>query len=78
MQRASVICSLLALGAQPVSAQAVVEPKSGVSFQSTRQFGGQRFALTGAAMRRKWGFKVYAIAAYAEENGARRAFSRAA
>jgi len=54
----------------PVSTD-VVEPQTGISFPSTIEFseGGAPFTLrlTGVTVRKKWFFKVYAIAHYLDK-----------
>jgi hypothetical protein len=61
------------LAAAPAAAQPVVEPRSGVAFDAERVVDGHVFELAGTGLRRKWGFKVYAMAAYVERGGLARA-----
>jgi hypothetical protein len=55
-------------------AEPVVEPATGQSFEATRTVDGRPFALLGTGVRKKIGFKVYAMALYVDETDGRRAF----
>ncbi|MBL8149447.1 MAG: chalcone isomerase family protein [Blastocatellia bacterium] len=57
---------LLLLGLNPALAQDVKEPATGVSFPSKTNANGRDFTITGTGVRKKFGFKVYAMASYLE------------
>lgn len=54
----------LVLNIMPVNAQSVKEPSSGVDFPGQVSVGGANATITGTGIRKRYGFKVYAIAAY--------------
>src|SRR5689334_16976467 len=66
----------LALGlalACPAAAAPVLEPRTGVAFDDVRSVAGRTFHLVGTGVHTHLGFKVCAIAAYAEHGAGRRA-----
>jgi hypothetical protein len=69
------VFSLLAVFSSGASAETVTEPSSGVSFEATRTFDGRPYVLVGTGLRKKLGFKVYAMGLYVDESEAKRAFS---
>lgn len=69
MNKRILIASLFAimfLGFSTAFAQTVKEPSTGVDFPATVNVGGANLAITGTGVRKKFGFKVYAIASYME------------
>ncbi len=48
------------------TAQTLREPATGVEFPIQTSAYGKTFTITGAGVRKRWGFKVYAIASYYE------------
>jgi pentatricopeptide repeat protein len=59
-------CALLLLCLVPARAQNVKEPATGIEFPAQVNLNGKNFAITGTGVRKKLGFKVYAIASYVE------------
>ena len=57
--------AVLLINMMPAFAQ-VKEPSTGISFPSQTSFGGRNLGITGTGVRKKYGFKVYAIASYYE------------
>lgn len=60
------LCLLVALGCLPAMAQNVKEPSTGASFPAKGSNYGHSFEVTHLGVRSKFGFKVYAAAAYYE------------
>jgi hypothetical protein len=58
--------AILLLCLAPVGAQNLKEPATGVEFPAQVNVNGKTFAITGTGVRKKFGFKVYAIASYVE------------
>jgi hypothetical protein len=54
----------LLIGFIPANAQTVKEPSTGVDFPAQVNVGGSNAVITGTGVRKKFGFKVYAIASY--------------
>jgi hypothetical protein len=60
------VFSILFLGLSPAFAQNVKESSTGVEFPAQTNAAGKPVAITGTGVRKKFGFKVYAIASYLE------------
>jgi hypothetical protein len=70
----ALILALTLAAATPASAETVTEPATGESFEVSRTIEGRPFVLLGTGVRKKIGFKVYAMALYVDETEGRRAF----
>jgi hypothetical protein len=74
MTRVALLCAASLFGASGLAqARAVVEPKSGVAFQSMRQVGERALELVGVGLRKKFLFKICTVAIYVDEHAAREA-----
>jgi hypothetical protein len=56
------------------AAEMVTEPGSSVSFETSRTVDDRPYILLGTGLRKKLGFKVYAMGLYVDDSEARRAF----
>ena len=65
----------LVCGASPAR---IIEPNTGVSFNSTRQWGSYRQVAVGLAVKKKVFFKVYAACFYIDKKGGSRELLRLA
>jgi hypothetical protein len=63
-----------AVGGGSARAEKINEPSSGVGFDSQKTVDGKAYTLVGAGIRKKFGFKVYAMGLYLENVDAKRAF----
>jgi hypothetical protein len=60
------VFTALLLSTAPALAQSVKESSTGVEFPAQRSYAGKDMSITGTGVRKKFGFKVYAIASYLE------------
>ena len=67
MKTSCFLLTFLALAAIAMPA-GIKEPKTGVAFQETAQMDGKTFLLSGAGLKTKYLFKVYAEALYLESS----------
>ena len=65
----------LLLASAPALAEDVTEPSTGQSFPAARTVDGKSFTLLGTGVRKKFMFKVYAMALYAESSDGKKAFA---
>lgn len=70
----SIVGLALALSSGIARAEKINEPSSGVGFDSQRTVDGKAYTLVGVGIRKKFGFKVYAMGLYVENVDGKRAF----
>ncbi|MSP59961.1 MAG: hypothetical protein EXR72_06400 [Myxococcales bacterium] len=74
--RTALLSSLCALPlAGTVRAETIAEPSTGHGFESPRSIDGKPYTLVGTGVRKKFIIKVYAMAIYVEDAGARKGFA---